>query len=436
MSKMDAAGIIWRLRQGHEPNEQEMSWFAQGIADHSISDAQAGAFAMAICLKGLSATARSQLTLAMRDSGTQLSWPVNAPILDKHSTGGVGDCVSLILAPMLAAVGVCVPMISGRGLGHTGGTLDKLEAIPGVRVNLDQAEMRDIVAQCGCVIASASADLAPADRRLYAIRDVTGTVDSIDLITASILSKKLAAGIGGLVLDVKCGSGAFMKTLDDATCLAQSLVEVANLAGCPTTALITDMNEPLAPALGNALEIDAVMQVLCNGERGRLFDVACALGVEVLMAQAGWDKHEAQTKLADAIDTGAAASKFADMIRLVGGPVSFAENWQRFLPEAPVITEVTAPEDGFILGWDSRVLGEMVVDLGGGRRVETDLINPSVGLDQVLPIGSQVAKGQAVARIHAARIETAQSAKTAVIAAMTLGKTKPKARPIVLKRVH
>jgi thymidine phosphorylase len=217
---------------------------------------------MAVCLRGLSGQGCADLTLAMRDSGRVLQWDVDGPILDKHSTGGVGDCVSLVLAPMLAAAGVYVPMISGRGLGHTGGTLDKLESIPGVQTALEQTQMHDIVQRVGCVIASATADLAPADRRLYAVRDVTGTVDSVDLITASILSKKLAAGLGGLVLDVKCGTGAFMKTQDAAEQLAQSLVQVANLAGCPTTALITTMDEPIAPAAGNALEIDASLRVL------------------------------------------------------------------------------------------------------------------------------------------------------------------------------
>ena len=432
---MDAAGIIWRLRNGIAPTSQEMAWMATGIADHSVSDAQAGAFAMAVCLVGLSAQSRSDLTLAMRDSGTRLTWSVDRPVLDKHSTGGVGDCVSLILAPMLAAVGVAVPMISGRGLGHTGGTLDKLESIPGVSVNLTIDQMHDMLASCGCFIAGASADLAPADRRLYAIRDVTGTVDSIDLITASILSKKLAAGISGLVLDVKCGTGAFMKTLDAASALAQSLVDVANLAGCPTSALITDMNEPLAPALGNALEIDAVMQVLCNGVRGRLFDAALALGAELLVTQGICGQNDAKDRLTRAIDTGAAAEIFGAMIRGMGGPVSFVDTWSRFLPEAPVIIEVAAPHAGVISAWDGHALGQTVVDLGGGRRVETDLVNPSVGIDHVLPIGTPVTKGQAVARIHAARIETAQLAKAAVISALRISETDITVGDIVLKRI-
>ena len=267
---MDAAGIIWRLRNGDPPTQDELNWFAAGLADQSVSDAQAGAFAMAVCLNGLGDAGRRDLTLAMRDSGATLSWDFDAPILDKHSTGGIGDCVSLILAPLLAAAGVVVPMISGRGLGHTGGTLDKLEAIPGLRTQFDKPHLDAILSTAGCVIAGATGDIAPADRRLYAVRDVTGTVDSLDLITASILSKKLAAGLQGLVLDVKCGSGAFMQTPSDARDLAKSLVETANAAGCKTSAIISDMNAPLAPALGNALEVRAALEVLAGSAKGRL----------------------------------------------------------------------------------------------------------------------------------------------------------------------
>lgn len=432
---MDAAGIIWRLRTGAAPSQEEIKWFAQGIADQTISDAQAGAFAMAVCIKGLSPQSRSDLTCAMRDSGTRLTWPVDGPVLDKHSTGGVGDCASFILAPMLAALDVYVPMISGRGLGHTGGTLDKLESIPGVSTLLDHHRMQAIVAECGVVIASASADLAPADRRLYGIRDVTGTVDSIDLITASILSKKLAAGIGGLVLDVKCGTGAFMKTKDAAQALARSLVDVANLAGCPTTALITDMNEPLAPALGNALEVDAAMQVLCSGLRGRLYDAALALGAELLVSQGLYDTAGATAALADTLDSGAAAEKFGTMIRHMGGPIGFIDHWRRFLPEAPVIVEVPSPQDGYVTAWNGHDLGDCVVGLGGGRRVETDVINPAVGLDQVLPIGSRVIKGQAVARVHADRMDKATIAKQIVLGALQISERPIKQGRLIIDRI-
>ena len=252
---MNARGILAKLRHRQSLTREELVWIAQGLASGDISDAQAGAFAMGVCLTGLSDIGRVALTTAMRDSGVVLNWDLDGPVLDKHSTGGVGDCVSLILAPALAACGAYVPMISGRGLGHTGGTLDKLEAIPGVSTQVDEARLRQIVGQTGCAIVSASADIAPADKRLYAVRDVSSTVDSLDLITASILSKKLAAGLDGLVLDVKVGSGAFMKDIKQAQALAEALTKTANAAKCRTTAIISDMSQPLVPSLGNALEV-------------------------------------------------------------------------------------------------------------------------------------------------------------------------------------
>ncbi|MCR9115170.1 MAG: thymidine phosphorylase, partial [Rhodobacteraceae bacterium] len=258
---MTPAAVIAAVRDGHPVPKEALGDFVLGVSDGTVSDAQVGAFAMAVLLRGVSGQTRTDLTLAMRDSGRTLDWGDGPPVIDKHSTGGIGDCVSLVLAPALAACGTRVPMISGRGLGHTGGTLDKIEAIPGVQTGLEEARLRQIVDRTGCVIAGATADLAPADRRLYAIRDVTATVESIDLITASILSKKLAAGLEGLVLDVKLGTGAFMKDQAAATALARSLVDTANAAGCQSSALITDMNQPLAPAAGNALEVAEAMRV-------------------------------------------------------------------------------------------------------------------------------------------------------------------------------
>ena len=277
---MDARGILAKLRHDRRLTPEELTWVAGALADQRLSAAQAGAFAMGVCRNGLDEAGRVALTKAMCASGHVLTWDLDKPVLDKHSTGGVGDCVSLVLAPALAACGAYVPMISGRGLGHTGGTLDKLEAIPGVGVMLDEARLRVVVEQVGCAIVGATGDIAPADKRLYAVRDVTSTVDSLDLITASILSKKLAAGLEGLVLDVKVGSGAFMKDLDAARDLAQALVGTANAAGCPTRAIISDMSQPLVPSLGNALEVAEVMQVLC-GERtgaGRCVAGRCRAG--------------------------------------------------------------------------------------------------------------------------------------------------------------
>lgn len=429
---MDARAIIAALRRGERPSAEELAWFAQGLADRGVSDAQAGAFAMAVCLQGLGPDGRAALTLAMQASGKTLEWDVPGPVLDKHSTGGVGDCVSLVLAPALAACGVYVPMISGRGLGHTGGTLDKMESIPGLSTQMDERQFHSVVAEAGCAIVSASADIAPADKRLYAIRDVTATVESLDLITASILSKKLAAGLDGLVLDVKLGSGAFMKSAGDARALAKALVETANLAGCPTTALITDMNAPLAPALGNALEVVEVMKVLHGTERGPLYELSLALGAQLMFSAGHAESGDAAREaLSNAIVSGKAAERFGRMIARMGGPLGFVETPERFLPEAPVIREVTSLETGYVGAIDGEALGLAVVGLGGGRQRESDLVDPAVGLSEVVTLGQRIAKGQPLARIHAAREGQAEQAAKAVRAAITLSDAAPKAREIV-----
>ncbi|ETX27567.1 thymidine phosphorylase [Roseivivax isoporae] len=417
----DARRVIATLRRGDSPPPEDLAWFAAGLADGSVSDAQAGAFAMAICMGGLGPEGRAALTCAMRDSGRVLTWDLDAPVLDKHSTGGVGDCVSLVLAPALAACGVYVPMISGRGLGHTGGTLDKLEAIPGVTTSLDAGRFRRLVAEAGCAIVGASADIAPADRRLYAVRDVTATVDSLDLITASILSKKLAAGLDGLVLDVKVGSGAFMKDDARARALAEALVATACRAGCPTTALITGMDEPAAPALGNALEVAAAMAVLTGAATGPLHDLATALGGE-LLASAGLAASAASgaERVRDAIAGGGAAERFGRMVYGMGGPRTFVEDWARFLPGAPVVREVSAPEAGHVTAIDGEALGLAVVALGGGRRVEGDRIDPAVGITDMVRLGAPVAAGAPLARVHAAREGAADAAARAVAAAVTI----------------
>ena len=429
---MDARAIIATLRKGGTPDADALAWFAQGLADGSVSDAQAGAFAMGVCLNGLTDTGRAALTAAMRDSGKVLRWDLDAPVLDKHSTGGVGDCVSLILAPALAACGVYVPMISGRGLGHTGGTLDKLESIPGFRTTLTEEQFRQVVSKVGCAIVSASADIAPADKRLYAIRDVTATVESLDLITASILSKKLAAGLEGLVLDVKCGSGAFMKSQDDARALARALVDTANATECLTSALITDMSQPLAPSLGNALEVIDVMRVLTGTASGRLSELTVALG-GALLGQAGVD--DAHAKVRASIANGTAAEKFGAMVYAMGGPVHFVEDWARFLPEAPVIREVTAATSGTVTAIDGEALGLTVVALGGGRQVESDVVNPAVGLSDVVSVGDRVTKGQPLARVHAARESQADKAEQALRAAITLTDGPATSPPLVLEHI-
>ena len=419
---MNARQIIARLRDGEGLKDAELQWFARGLADNSVSDAQAGAFAMAAFLRGFTTPERVALTLAMRDSGDVLEWDLPGPAIDKHSTGGVGDCTSLLLAPALAAMGAYVPMISGRGLGHTGGTLDKLEAIPGLSTEVDEPRFRQIVTQVGCAIVSATGSIAPADKRLYGVRDVTGTVESIDLITASILSKKLAAGLGALVLDVKCGSGAFMQTPDAARALAQSLVQTANGAGCRTAALITDMNQPCCPSLGNALEIMEVVEALTGGDAtGLLVDLTCALGgtLLVLAGQAS-DEAAASDQLRATIADGSAAERFGQMVTELGGPADFIDRWSDRLPSAPVVRDFGAARAGYVAAMDGVALGNIVVQLGGGRLRGDDRIDPSVGLSQVASLGDRVAKGMPLCRIHAADAAAADRAEATLRDAIRL----------------
>lgn len=432
---MDARSIIARVRDGHEPTQAELNWFARGLASGGVTDAQAGAFAMAVCLKGLSDDARVALTLAMRDSGDVLKWDLPGPAIDKHSTGGIGDCVSLLLAPMLAAVGAYVPMISGRGLGHTGGTLDKLEAIPGLSTDVSEDDFRRITREVGCAIVSAASDMAPADRRLYAIRDVTSTVESIDLITASILSKKLAAGLDALILDVKCGSGAFMETVEDARALAQSLVSTANGAGCRTAALLTDMNQPLAPAAGNALEVAVVMETLTSPRNARLVELTLALSAELMvLAEIESDPAVAAGKLRDALEDGRAAAVFDRMIAALGGPADFASTWQRRLPEANVIREIPAPKSGVVTAIDGHAIGMAVVHMGGGRLKGGERIDPSVGYSEIVGLGDRVEKGQPLARLHAATEGAARKAERAFLESVTIGDAVSPG-PLILERI-
>ena len=433
---MTARAILAKLRHGQEPDGDDLAWVARSLADGTLDDAQTGALAMGLCLNGLSAEGRVALTLAMRDSGQVLSWDVDAPVLDKHSTGGVGDCVSLILAPALAACGAVVPMISGRGLGHTGGTLDKLEAIPGVATDLSEEAFRGVVKAAGCAIVGATADIAPADRRLYAVRDVTSTVDSLDLITASILAKKLAAGLDGLVLDVKLGSGAFMKDIDAARALASALCQTANAAGCRTSALITDMSQPPVPSLGNALEVVEVMHVLTGGAGGPVLELAAALG-GALLADAGLAEGAADgaARLRAVVRSGEAAARFARMIAAMGGPSDFDKSWSGVLPEAPVIRAVPAPDSGFVTAIDGQALGFGVVALGGGRSRASDRVDPAVGLSEVLRLGAPVTRGTPLAMIHAARDADADRLAEVVLAAIEIGAAAPPAPDLIIERI-
>ena len=432
---MDARSILVALRDGVTPTAAQLAWFADGLASGAVSDAQAGAFAMAVMQRGLSEAGRVALTLAMRDSGQVLTWSDGRPVVDKHSTGGIGDCTSLLLAPALAACGADVPMISGRGLGHTGGTLDKLESIPGFRTGLPEAALRAQIRALHCAIVSASAEIAPADRRLYAVRDVTGTVESIDLITASILSKKLAAGLPALVLDVKTGSGAFMKTLPEARALARALVDTANGAGCKTAALITDMSQPLADAAGNALEVMVVMETLTGRNvNTRLWDATCRLGGEALfLAGLAPDATDGEGQIREALEDGSAAEVFGQMIAAQGGPLDFPDRWPDRLPAATVIRAVTSDRAGFVAQIDGHVLGLAVVAMGGGRLREGDRINPAVGLSALAPIGTDLTRGELICVIHAATEAAADLAESAVRAAYQLSDVAPKTLPKLIQ---
>ncbi|WP_422019517.1 thymidine phosphorylase [Roseibium sp.] len=431
--------LIRKKRDGGALSSEDIAFFVKGLADGSVTEGQVSALAMAVFFKGLTIDERVALTLAMRDSGDVLDWSdIEAPVLDKHSTGGVGDNVSLMLAPALAACGAAVPMISGRGLGHTGGTLDKFDSIPGYKTQPDNALFKKVVKEVGCAVIGQTGNLAPADKRFYGIRDVTATVESIDLITASILSKKLAAGLQGLVLDVKWGSGAFMATLEEARALAESLVLVANGAGLKTTALLTDMNEPLASAAGNAIEMQNAVDFLKGTAiDNRLWDVTVAQGGELLAsgglapdAEAGCDM------MRSAFESGKAAEKFAEMVSALGGPADFIEKPELYLAKANFEAPVYPFEDGVVTEIDARGVGVAVVALGGGRKAAADVIDPSVGFTSLAGVGNSVDADSPLAIVHARNEEEAEAAAIALRAAYTVGSAKDVMdRPSVVERI-
>lgn len=430
--------IIRRKRDGKLLSADELVSFVEGLSTETISEGQVAAFAMAVFFQGMTPDEIVALTLAMRDSGDVLTWSgVGKPIADKHSTGGVGDNVSLMLAPIVAACGLAVPMISGRGLGHTGGTLDKLQSIPGYDVMPDNATFRRTVDRAGCAIIGQTGDLAPADKRLYAIRDVTATVESIPLITASILSKKLAAGLDSLVLDVKVGNGAFMAKAEDAEALARSLVRVANGAGVRTTALLTDMNEPLADCAGNAIEVQNAVDFLKGLKGGtRLEEVTLALGAEMLInAGVETDKTMALARCSDALASGQAAEIFGRMVHELGGPADFMDRAEQYLPRAKVEIAVEAPEDGYLFASDTRALGLAVVTLGGGRQRPSDSIDHGVGLSGFKPLGTRIAKGEPIAFVQANDAAAAQEAAKTVLASYRIAGDKPAVTPVIGLRI-
>ncbi|MCR9161028.1 MAG: thymidine phosphorylase [Nannocystaceae bacterium] len=432
--------IIRRKRDGASLSIEEIQAFVDGLTHDGFTEGQVAAFAMAVFFQGMSMDERIALTRAMTNSGEVLDWSSHdfgKPIVDKHSTGGVGDKVSLMLAPMLAACGAVVPMISGRGLGHTGGTLDKLEAIEGYVAKPSAQQWGDALREAGCAIIGQTADIAPADRRFYSIRDVTATVESIPLITGSILSKKLAAGLERLVIDVKFGSGAFASSYEMAKELARSLVDVATGAGLPTTALLTDMNEVLGRTAGNAIETREAIDYLTGASRDpRLHEVTVALCAELLVG-AGLhdDDASARKALQTALDDGSATERFATMVRALGGPANLVEKPDAYLPLPEVTMDVTPEHDGVVERIDVRSVGVAVVDLGGGRRRAQDDVDPLVGLSAVASLGEAVNDDRPICRVHARTQEKAEAAAARVRAAFTLRNAAVSPTPIVVERI-
>ena len=431
--------IIRRKRDGGRLSADEIAFMVRGLTDGSVTEGQVAAFAMAVFFRGMAMEERVALTMAMRDSGRVLDWrDLPGPALDKHSTGGVGDTVSLMLAPAVAACGGYVPMISGRGLGHTGGTLDKLDSIPGYVSQPDESLFRKVTREVGCAIIGQTAALAPADKRFYGIRDVTATVESIPLITASILSKKLAAGLHGLAMDVKFGSGAFMGTFEAAEDLAKSLADVATGAGLPTTALLTSMESPLGSAAGNAVEVAYAVDYLTGRNReARMHEVTVALGAEMLLlGRLAKDLDEARARIDAAITGGRAAEVFQRMVSALGGPSDLVERPEKHLGVADVVAPVLAASDGFVTAIDTRGLGLAVVALGGGRTRAQDPVDHAVGLTGLPVVGAAVSKGQPLAMVHARSRDQVDIAAASVRAACRIGAEAPAAGPMIARRIE
>ena len=432
--------IIRHKRDKQVLPTEEIQAFVRGITDNSVSEAQIAAFAMTIFLNGMSRDECVDLTLSMRDSGRVMEWKsldLGGPIVDKHSTGGVGDVVSLMLGPMFAACGGFNPMISGRGLGHTGGTLDKLGTIPGYNPFPSLELLRTTVREAGTAIIGQTNDLAPADKRIYAARDVTATVESIPLITASILSKKLAGGLDALVMDVKVGSGAFMPTPELSVALAESIVAVGTGAGLNVSALLTDMNQSLAPCAGNAIEVVCAIDYLTGKSRpARLHEVTMALCSEGLLASGlAKDLNDARHKLQASLHSGAAVERFSKMVRLLGGPGDLVDRPDAYLEKAPIVIDLLASRSGFVTAFDTRALGLAVLALGGGRLRSDQVIDPAVGFSSIVEMGSRIESGEPLLQIHARTAETAALAADMVKSAIVIEDLQRTLPPLVWQRI-
>lgn len=433
---MRAVEIIAKKRDGGALSTSEIDWLVAGFTDGSVADYQMAAWAMAVLLRGMDSRETADLTLAMARSGEMLDLHDLAPLtVDKHSTGGVGDKTTLVLAPLLAAVGLPVAKMSGRGLGFSGGTVDKLESIPGFRTSLSQEEFRAAVRSIGLVVAGQSGDLAPADKKLYALRDVTATVESIPLIAASVMSKKLAAGADCIVLDVKYGSGAFMPTLDAARELAQTMVAIGTHAGRRVAALLSSMEQPLGQGIGNALEVKEAIATLRGAGPADLRALCLALGAQLmLLAEHAADLAAAEVRLAVALDSGAAWAKFCAMVQNQGGDLAFVED-PELLPSAPVVIELLATRVGYLQAIDGQALGQAVNELGGGRSRKEDTIDPAVGLVLHIRVGDKVERDQPLLAVHAASEADAARVAPRLLAAYTIGDEPVSVPPLIAEIV-
>jgi thymidine phosphorylase len=433
--------LIRKKRDGHALTDDEIGQVVRGITENTFSESQVSAFAMAVFFRGMNAGERVAFTRAMTHSGRVLEWDAHAlggPVLDKHSTGGVGDKVSIMLAPIVAACGGVVPMISGRGLGHTGGTLDKMGCIPGYTVNPDIETFQRVTRAVGCAIIGQTADLAPADRRLYAVRDVTATVESIPLIAASILSKKLAAGLQGLAMDVKTGSGAFMADPKDARELAQTLVSIGEGAGLPITALITDMDCVLGTTAGHTLEMIETLDYLTGKGRrdARLHEVTIELAAEMLLlGRLVPNLEEGREEAQLALDSGRATDVFSRMVAALGGPGDFVERSDAYLKPAPVVKDVIARRTGYVQRYNTRDVGVRLIDLGGGRRTTSDTLNLEVGFSDIVQYGMKVSKGDLLAKVHAATDDAANASVAVLGRILHIDDPQPPARPVIGERI-
>lgn len=430
---------IIRKKRNNEPlTSDEIRFFIKGITDGTIVDAQAAALTMAIFLNGMTVEETTALTLNMRDSGDVLSWAeLDGPVVDKHSSGGVGDKVSLMLAPMIAACGGYVPMISGRGLGHTGGTLDKFDSIPGYQTVPNNELFKKTVKEIGCAIIGQTGNLAPADKKIYALRDVCGTVESVDLITASILSKKLAAGLDALVMDLKCGNGAFMSSLEDARKLAHSIVNVANQAGTKTKAVLTDMNQVLGWSVGNAVEVAEAIDYLKGiNVEPRLHEITLELCGEILVnAKLASTLDEAKNKLQKALDSGQALDRFASMVTALGGPADFCENPQKYLPRANVIKPVFAKRSGYVSTMQTRDIGLSIIELKGGRITPEQKLDYATGFTEFCQIGDYVDNHKPLATIHAQTEEDWQKAAETLRRLIIISDKEPQSTPPIIEKI-